>query len=135
MGYNLANGIYPNWATFVKTIPMPQGEKKEVFAKCQESTRKDVEQAFGILKSRFAIICDPSRAWDIDIMKDIILTYIILHDMIVEDEQDTYNGNIDVDYDHVNDEISNSGVSCGAPLNFATYLQTRHYMYTRGVHQ
>ena len=58
MGYNLANGIYPNWATFVKTIPMPQGEKKEVFAKCQESTRKDVEQAFGILKSRFAIICD-----------------------------------------------------------------------------
>ncbi|KAH1213562.1 hypothetical protein GmHk_14G041492 [Glycine max] len=106
MGYNLANGIYPNWATFVKTIPMPQGEKKEVFAKCQESTRKDVEQAFGILKSRFAIICDPSRAWDIDIMKDIILTYIILHDMIVEDEQDTYNDNIDVDYDHIDNEIS-----------------------------
>lgn len=131
MGYNLANGIYPNWATFVKTIPMPQGEKKEVFAKCQESTRKDVEQAFGILKSRFAIICDPSRAWDIDIMKDIILTYIILHDMIVEDEQDTYNDNIDVDYDHIDNEISTDVVSHDVYSNFVTYLQMRCHMHTK----
>ncbi|XP_042441224.1 uncharacterized protein LOC122026552 [Zingiber officinale] len=49
MGYYLADGIYPLWSTFVKTIPTPQGRKRQLFASAQESTRKDVEQAFGVL--------------------------------------------------------------------------------------
>ncbi|XP_050875365.1 uncharacterized protein LOC127078990 [Lathyrus oleraceus] len=53
MGYYLADGIYPEWATFVKTISMPQGEKKKLFAQHQESARKDVERAFGLVK------CEP----------------------------------------------------------------------------
>ena len=43
MGYYLANVIYPNFATFVKTISMPQGEKRKLFAQRQESARNDVE--------------------------------------------------------------------------------------------
>ena len=43
MRYYIADGIYPNWSTFVKTIPCPQGLKKKHFAKAQESARKDVE--------------------------------------------------------------------------------------------
>jgi hypothetical protein len=55
MGYYLADDIYPDWATFVKTIQEPQGNKKKYFATAQES-RKDVERAFGVLQSRFAIV-------------------------------------------------------------------------------
>ncbi|KAI5350424.1 hypothetical protein L3X38_003315 [Prunus dulcis] len=40
MGYYLADGIYPSWATFVKTIPCPQGPKAKTFAAAQESSRE-----------------------------------------------------------------------------------------------
>ncbi|CAJ2637096.1 unnamed protein product [Trifolium pratense] len=42
MGYYLADDIYPQWATLVKTIPMPQGDKRKLFAQHQEAARKDV---------------------------------------------------------------------------------------------
>ena len=61
MCYYLTNGIYPEWATFVKTISRPQGEKRKLFSKYQESQRKDVERAFGVLQSRFAIVRGSSR--------------------------------------------------------------------------
>ena len=50
-GYYLADGIYPKWSTFVKTITDPLGEAKSHFASRQESCRKDVELAFGVLQS------------------------------------------------------------------------------------
>ena len=53
MRYYLADGIYPNWSTFVKTILCPQGFKKKHFAKTQESALKDVERAFGGTSSSF----------------------------------------------------------------------------------
>jgi len=114
---------------------MPQGPKRKLFAKCQEVTRKDVERAFGVLKSQFTIICDPLHAWNIDTMNDIMLACIILHNMIVEDERDTFNDSVDADYDHVENDISNVEVSRGTLLDFATYLQRRRVMHTREIHQ
>jgi len=56
MGYYLAYEIYPNWSTFVKTIPRPLRAKRKYFARKQESARKDVERVFGVFQSRFAIV-------------------------------------------------------------------------------
>jgi hypothetical protein len=47
--YYLADGIYPSWPTFVKTVHNPADEKCKRFAKDQETARKDVERAFGVL--------------------------------------------------------------------------------------
>ena len=50
-GYYLGDGIYPQWTTTVKTIPNPVEEKRKRFSQEQESARKDVERAFGVLQS------------------------------------------------------------------------------------
>ena len=62
-GYYLADGIYPPWRTFVKSIKEPKTKKQCEFARVQEATRKDIERAFGVSQSRFAIVCGPARFW------------------------------------------------------------------------
>nr|KYP31860.1 hypothetical protein KK1_047627 [Cajanus cajan] len=134
IGYYLADDIYPEWATFVKTIPMPQGEKRKLFAERQESARKDVERAFGVLQSRFAIVRGPARAWRVDTLKNIMYACIILHNMIVEDERHTYN--INFDYDNGGNEVSTTDISIGLhPIFAATYLQRRAHLRDRQQHR
>ncbi|XP_020263063.1 uncharacterized protein LOC109839044 [Asparagus officinalis] len=88
MGYYLADGIYPEWSTLVKTIPAPRGNKHKYFNQQQESARKDVERAFGVLQARFTIVRGLGRFWQPCVLKDIMTACIIMHNMIVEDERD-----------------------------------------------
>ncbi|WVZ92129.1 hypothetical protein U9M48_038216 [Paspalum notatum var. saurae] len=87
MGYYLADGIYPNWATLIKGIPLPMDKKQQMFTSKQAACRKDVECAFGILQKKFAIIKSPCRAWYPDDMHYIMECCIILHNMTIEDER------------------------------------------------
>ncbi|WVZ98671.1 hypothetical protein U9M48_044078, partial [Paspalum notatum var. saurae] len=86
MGYYLADGIYPEWPAFVKSIRHPMEAKTQHFAKRQESARKDIERAFGVLRARFAVVRGPAYGWHQRQLKDIMMCCIILHNMIVEDE-------------------------------------------------
>ncbi|XP_071681389.1 uncharacterized protein [Lolium perenne] len=67
-GYYLADGIYPTWSTFRKTMSSPKLPKEAWFAKEQEAARKDVERAFGILQTRFAVVWFPAMTWSQDQM-------------------------------------------------------------------
>jgi len=87
-GYYLADGIYPEWATLVKsfTYPPKNNLKMKYYKKHQESSRKDVERTFGVLQGRWAMIRGAGRSSTIPILGDIMHACIILHNMIVEDE-------------------------------------------------
>ncbi|GKB07589.1 ALP1-like protein isoform X1 [Tanacetum coccineum] len=49
-GYYLADGIYPQWSSFVKSFSVANSEKNALFKRKQESARKDIERAFGVLQ-------------------------------------------------------------------------------------
>jgi hypothetical protein len=87
IGYYIADGIYPEWATFVKSIKDPPTDAERIFAKAQEAARKDIERAFGVLQARFAIVRGPARFWDKETLINIMTYCVILHNMIIEDER------------------------------------------------
>jgi hypothetical protein len=86
--YYLADGIYPEWPVFVKSIHEPQTDKHKLFSQKQQGARKEVECAFGILQSRFGILRRPARLYEQGDLESIMLACIILHNMIIEDERD-----------------------------------------------
>nr|XP_043638050.1 protein ALP1-like [Erigeron canadensis] len=84
-GYYLADGIYPEWATLVKSFKCPMDPKTTKFKRYQEAARKDVERAFGVLQGRWQIIEQYARPYSTNKIKRIILCCVILHNIIVED--------------------------------------------------
>ena len=131
MGYYLADGIYPKWATFVKTIPSPKGNKQIHFAKSQESARKDVERAFGVLQARFAIVRGPARLWKLEVLKDIMKACIILHNMIVEDERNA--NELDFTYDTM-DESPTAVVIPERSSELLQFINTQHCIRDKEIH-
>lgn len=87
MGYFLADGIYPPYASLVQTFKRPTNQKEKLFAQVQEGARKDVERAFGVLQLRFAFVHTPAKLWSKDKLSSIMHSCIIMHNMIVEDER------------------------------------------------
>ncbi|KAF8388134.1 hypothetical protein HHK36_026800 [Tetracentron sinense] len=132
MGYYLADGIYSQWSTFVKTILSPQGNKQKYFTAAQESARKDVERAFGVLQARFAIVRGPAHFWKCETLKDIMKTCIIMHNMIVEDERDV-NGAEDFNYDAI-DESPYAPVSHERTTELVEFIEGIRRIRNRGTH-
>jgi len=121
MGYYLLDGIYPNWSTFVKTIPRPLGAERKYFASKQESARKDLERAFGVLQSCFAIMRGPVRYWDEEMLAYIMKACIIMHNMIIKDE-----GAMNSGFDHKHEVNFFISVSHGEIPKLHDFLQTHN---------
>ncbi|XP_042978992.1 uncharacterized protein LOC122309547 [Carya illinoinensis] len=131
MGYYLADGIYPKWRTFVKTIPSPRGNKKKNFVKAQESARKDVERAFGILQQRFAIIRGSSRMFKVKELTNIMKACVILHNMIIEDERDD-SESLNIEYDQVDDNLPE--LSHNHTTELTDFIQRHHDIRDSSAH-
>ena len=115
MAYYLADGINPSYPTFIKSIRLPQSELNKLFAQVQEGCQKDIERAFGVLQARFKSIHKPAHMWDISDLDIIMRSYIILHNMIVEDERDTYA-------QHRTDYDQSEASGFNAPQTFSTVV-------------
>ncbi|XP_042962638.1 uncharacterized protein LOC122296908 [Carya illinoinensis] len=131
MGYYLADGIYPKWRTFVKTIPSPRGNKKKNFVKAQESARKDVERAFGVLQQRFAIIRGPSRMFKVKELTNIMKTCVILHNMIIEDEREDSEC-LNIEYEQLDDNLPE--LSRNHTTELTDFIQRHHDIRDSSAH-
>ncbi|RWR76317.1 putative nuclease HARBI1 [Cinnamomum micranthum f. kanehirae] len=118
-------------ATFVKTISYPNGPNATNFAAAQESARKDVDRAFGVLQARFAIVRGPARFWDHQTVHHIMKACIIMHNMIVEDE---CNKSLPPNYDAREGECYDLAVSRDHTAEFQDFIQNHLRIRDKRTH-
>jgi len=90
----LVNGICPEWAMFVKTIPSSsqRNDHDKRFARKQEAFRKDIERAFGTLAKKCHCLARPIRRWNESTIRNMLCACVILHNMTVEERVKELHG-------------------------------------------
>ena len=83
--YLLTDGIYPRFTRFVKAKKHPIDPKEKRFTAWQESARKDIERAFGVLKAKFQFVARPIMVRELDHIAERMACCLILHNMCVSD--------------------------------------------------
>ncbi|XP_071740478.1 uncharacterized protein [Rutidosis leptorrhynchoides] len=68
----------------VKAPHNPIDEQRKKFKRFQESARKDIERAFGVLQGRFAMLKTPARSKDFNKIRRHMYACVVLHNMIQE---------------------------------------------------
>ncbi|TVU12521.1 hypothetical protein EJB05_46172, partial [Eragrostis curvula] len=108
----------------------------------QEGARKDVERAFGVLQAHFGILRNPARMWQVKSLADIMYACIILHNMIVEDERDSYRVRYDRDYKEYDKEYDQGsdptpllGYGHGPVHGFSRLLRIDEDIRDRDMHR
>ena len=73
--------------------------------------------------------------FDRETRRSIMMTCIILHNMIVEDERDSYENRFDFNYDEGPTPTPGIEVSHGPIFEFSTMLQTNAQLCNRTKHR
>ncbi|XP_047953914.1 uncharacterized protein LOC125200276 [Salvia hispanica] len=114
----------------------PLGDRRRYFARAQESARKDVERAFGVLQSRFALVKGPTRFFYQGDIADIMYACIIMHNMIIDDE---HEGVLDVTNDpsvaSSSHGVSTESARQGVPHNEHERFQAFMDIHQKEAHQ
>ncbi|XP_071699798.1 uncharacterized protein [Rutidosis leptorrhynchoides] len=72
--YYLADGIYPDWATLVKSFKSTVVPKTSKLKRYREAARNDIERACGVLQGRFTIIKCHARQFYIEKIQSSMYT-------------------------------------------------------------
>ncbi|WVZ50925.1 hypothetical protein U9M48_002130 [Paspalum notatum var. saurae] len=128
MGYYLADGIYPEWPAFVKSVRHPMERKTQRFSALQESARKDIARAFVVLQARWAVIRGPAYGWDRERLSDIMTACIIMHNMIVEDEK---SGAANTNFSDIG---TLADPSRGSLVEREAFIAANHKLRNRALH-
>ena len=83
--FTCVDGIYPQCCRFVKGFKEPITAKEQVHSGWQESTRKDIERAFGVLQAKFQFMARPMRLHHLTDVSSRVGTCLTLHNMCVSD--------------------------------------------------
>ena len=121
--YFLVDGIYPTYSRFVKSIREPVGNEEKNFSAFQESARKDIERAFGVLQSKFQYIHRPINLMELQGIATMVSTCIILHNMCVSDR--IMEGDVRAWYNPANSLEEDEGEYIGDPAELQAMKENR----------
>ncbi|KAG9398272.1 hypothetical protein AC1031_022052 [Aphanomyces cochlioides] len=129
MYYVLADGIYPNYTLFQKSMSSPSNQKEKFYCERHESVRKDVERCFGALFGRFHILSNPGRLWSRETMHLVWKACICLHNMVIQVEEtvstptDETQWQCNIDLNRVD-----------SPISFQHYIQMTRSIRNEAAH-
>ncbi len=82
----LVDGIYPRYTRCVKAVREPSTDQEKRFAGWQESARKDIERAFGVLQGWFKAVTYPFHFLDQDCIYAMVTScLLVLHNMCISE--------------------------------------------------
>jgi hypothetical protein len=87
MGYYLADGIYPAWATLMSPVPRAMSNKHRKFNEKQQQFRKDVERGFGTMQAQYGIMRNLAKMWQPEDLLYIVQCCVILNNMAIKYER------------------------------------------------
>ena len=85
-----------------------------------------------MLQARFAIVRGPARFFYQETLQDIMKAFVILHNMIIEDERDEVEA-VDFNYEQI-DEISCTLMSHEPTNKFTEFIQVHQRIRDKEVH-